>query len=115
MIGRLSDVSDASGRNARLRGRFRGLAIARCSSLPPVDGTASLSDQPSRHTVEVPFDEPPSVIGQRAGMAEAQAQQRLATATELAQLQHALSENPDMDEIRKRIDGLIQRISARPG
>ena len=52
---------------------------------------------------------------QRAGMPEAVAQERLATATELAQLQQALSENPDMDEIRKRIDGLIQRISVRPG
>jgi hypothetical protein len=30
-------------------------------------------------------------------------------------VQQALSENPDMDGIRKRIDGLIQRISVRPG
>jgi len=40
---------------------------------------------------------------------KAVAQERLATAAELAQVQQALSENPHMDEIRKRIDGLIQR------
>jgi hypothetical protein len=33
----------------------------------------------------------------------------------LAQLQEALSANPDMDQIRKRLDGLIQPIGVRAG
>ena len=49
----------------------------------------------------------------RAGMTEALAQERLATASELAELQRALPDNPEMDEIRKRFNGLIQRISPK--
>jgi hypothetical protein len=50
---------------------------------------------------------------QRAGTAEAVAQERLATASELAELQRALPANSEMDGIRKRLDGLIQRIGPR--
>jgi hypothetical protein len=48
-----------------------------------------------------------------AGTAEAMAQERLATASELAELQRALPANSEMDEISKRLDGLIQRISPK--
>ena len=50
---------------------------------------------------------------QRAGTAEAVAQERLATASELAELQRTLPANSEMDGIRKRLDGLIQRIGPR--
>ena len=52
---------------------------------------------------------------QRAGAAEALAQERAAAAAELADLQRALSVNPDLDQIRTRLDGLIQRIGPKPG
>jgi hypothetical protein len=50
---------------------------------------------------------------QRTAIAEALAQERLATASELAELKRALSGNPDPEEVRKRLDGLIQRISLK--
>jgi hypothetical protein len=40
---------------------------------------------------------------------------RLAIASELAELQRALAANPDMGEIRHRLEGLIQRISLTAG
>jgi ribosomal protein S13 len=46
-------------------------------------------------------------------MAEALAQERLTAASELADLQHALSGDPDMEEMRKRLNRLIQRVSLR--
>jgi hypothetical protein len=54
-----------------------------------------------------------SQMEERARTAEALAQQRLATASEFAELQRALSGNPGVDEIRKRLDGLIQRINPK--
>jgi hypothetical protein len=41
------------------------------------------------------------------------AQERLATASELAEFQRALSANPNLEEMRKRLDGLIQRITIK--
>jgi hypothetical protein len=55
-----------------------------------------------------------AVDNQRAGAAETLEQEKLATATELAP-QHALSANPDVDEIHRRLDGLIQRITPKAG
>jgi hypothetical protein len=52
---------------------------------------------------------------QRPAIAEALAQERLATTSELAALQRALSENPDPEEMRKRLDGLIQRMAVKAG
>jgi hypothetical protein len=57
---------------------------------------------------------------QRPAVAEALAQERLATerlasASELAVLQRALLDNPDAEEMRKRLDGLIQRLSLKAG
>jgi hypothetical protein len=52
---------------------------------------------------------------QRPAIAEALAQERLATASELAQLQRALSDNSDVEETRKRLGALIQRIGAKTG
>jgi hypothetical protein len=45
----------------------------------------------------------------------AEAQEKLARTTELPDLQRALAQNPDADEIRKRLDGLIQPITAKAG
>lgn len=50
---------------------------------------------------------------QRAGAAETAAQEKLVMATELAQLQKMLSEDPDLGRLRQRLDGLIQQISVR--
>jgi hypothetical protein len=50
---------------------------------------------------------------QRPAIAEALAQQRQATASELAELQRALSDNPGAEEMRKRLDALIRRIAAK--
>ena len=52
---------------------------------------------------------------QRAAMAEALAQERLATASELAGLQRALAANADTGDVRNRLDALIQRISMKAG
>ena len=52
---------------------------------------------------------------QRPAIAEALAQERLATTSELAALQRALLENPDPEEMRKRLDGLIQRMAVKAG
>jgi hypothetical protein len=51
----------------------------------------------------------------RPAIAEALAQERLATTSELAALQRALSANPDTEEMRKRLDGLIQRMAVKAG
>jgi hypothetical protein len=48
---------------------------------------------------------------QRRGMA----QERLTMASEPTELQRALVANPDMGEIRNRLDGLIKRISQKAG
>jgi hypothetical protein len=50
----------------------------------------------------------------RAAGSEALAQ-RLAMASDLADLQRALAENADMNAIRSRLESLIQRISGKPG
>jgi hypothetical protein len=52
---------------------------------------------------------------QRPAIAEALAQERQATASELAVLPRALSDNPDAEEMRKRLDGLIRRLSLKAG
>jgi len=52
---------------------------------------------------------------QRGAMAEVLAQERLATASELAGLQRALAANADTGEVRNRVDALIQRISMKAG
>ena len=53
---------------------------------------------------------------QRSAIAEAVAQERLATTSEhLAELQRTLSDNPDAEEMRKRLDGLIQRMAVKAG
>jgi hypothetical protein len=52
---------------------------------------------------------------QRAAIAKAPGQDRLATASEFAELQRALSGDPDAEEMRERVDGLIQRISLKAG
>jgi len=52
---------------------------------------------------------------QRPAIAEALAQERLATASELAEFQRALSDNPDAQEMRKRLDALIQRLAGKAG
>jgi hypothetical protein len=46
-------------------------------------------------------------------MAEALAQERLSAASDLVDLQRALAHNPDVEEIRKRLDGLIGRIAVK--
>ena len=51
----------------------------------------------------------------RPAIAEAVALERLATTSELAALQRALSDNPDTEEMRKRLDGLIQRMAVKAG
>jgi hypothetical protein len=49
-------------------------------------------------------------------IAEVVAQERLATTTsELAALRRALSDSPDREEMRKRLDGLIQRTAVKAG
>jgi hypothetical protein len=52
---------------------------------------------------------------QRPAIAEALAQERLATTSELAALQRALSDNPDTEKMGKRLDGLIQRMAVKAG
>jgi hypothetical protein len=52
---------------------------------------------------------------QRPAIAEALAQDRLATASALAELQRGVSDNPDAEEVRKRLDALIQRKALKPG
>jgi hypothetical protein len=54
-------------------------------------------------------------VEERARAADALAQERSATAFELAELQRALASNPDVNAIRNRLDGLIQRISLTAG
>jgi len=48
-------------------------------------------------------------------MAEALAQERLNTASDLVDRQRALAQNPDVEEIRKRLDGVIRRIAVKAG
>ena|SRR5271170_3888690 len=58
----------------------------------------------------------PTVPGQpRERVAEAVAQERLTRTSDLVDLQRALAQNPDVDEIRKRVDGLVQRIAVKAG
>jgi hypothetical protein len=51
----------------------------------------------------------------RARVAEAVAQERLTTASELVDLQRDLAQTPEADELRKRLDGVIQRITLKSG
>jgi hypothetical protein len=51
----------------------------------------------------------------RPAIAEALAQERLATTSELAALQRALPDNPATEEMRKRLDGLIRQMTVRAG
>jgi hypothetical protein len=72
-----------------------------------------------KHTIDTlrnffrgPADEP--VDSQERGrMADPLAQGRLNTASDLVDLQRALAQNPDVEEIRKRLDGVIQRIAVK--
>ena len=52
---------------------------------------------------------------QRPGTAEAVAQERLATASELAELRRALARNPGADEVGKRLDAAETRQDTRSG
>jgi hypothetical protein len=52
---------------------------------------------------------------ERTRMAKIQAQERLNAASDLVDLQRDLARNLDADEIRKRLDGLIQRITSKAG
>ena len=48
-------------------------------------------------------------------MAEAQTQEQLTMAADLADLQRDLACNPDVEEIRKHLAGVIQRIAVKAG
>jgi hypothetical protein len=50
---------------------------------------------------------------QRAGMTEALAQERLTTASYLAELRRALAGNPSPEDVGKRLDDLIQRLTPK--
>jgi hypothetical protein len=50
---------------------------------------------------------------ERAPIAEALAQERLTAAADLTGLQRALNQNPDMNDIRKRVGGLVQRSAVK--
>ena len=51
----------------------------------------------------------------RARVAEAGAQERLSTASDLVDLQRDLARTPEADELRKRLDAVIQRITLKAG
>jgi hypothetical protein len=51
----------------------------------------------------------------RARLVEAVAQERLSTASDLVDLQRHLARTPEADELRKRLDAVIQRITLKAG